>query len=118
MKKKYLIFGATGAVGSSLSKLLKDESLEAHLVGKNEEEISKLADQTGFTYSVANVLEEKGEHQVALALVEGSIQPDNVEIAALIMKLKLSLSISTPVELGHQIDKILEHLHKTSNNEA
>ena len=58
MSKKYLIFGATGAVGSSLSKLLKDESLEAHLVGKNEEEVSKLADQTGFTYSVANVLEE------------------------------------------------------------
>ena len=67
---------------------------------------------------LANVLEEKGEHRVALALVEGSIQPDKVEIAALIMKFKLSLSISTPVELGHQIDEILEHLHTSSNNEA
>ena len=58
MSKKILIFGATGAVGSSLTKLLKDESLEAHLVGKNEEEVSKLANETGFTYSVADVLKE------------------------------------------------------------
>ena len=58
MSKKILIFGATGAVGSTLSKLLKDESLEVHLVGKNEEEVSRLSGETGFTYSVADVLEE------------------------------------------------------------
>ena len=67
---------------------------------------------------LANVLDEKGEHQAALTLVEGSIQPENVDIAVLVMKLKLSLSISTPVELGHQIDEILGHLHKFSNDEA
>ena len=58
MSKKNLIFGATGAVGSSLSKLLKDHKLEAHLIGKNKDEISRLADETGFKYSVADVLEE------------------------------------------------------------
>ncbi len=57
MTKKFLIFGATGAVGSSLSKLMKEDSLQAHLVGKNKDEVSKLSDETGFSYSVANVLD-------------------------------------------------------------
>ena len=58
MSKKILIFGATGAVGSALVKLIKDDSIEAHLIGKNEDEVSRLADEAGFTYSVADVLEE------------------------------------------------------------
>tara|TARA_B100001250_G_scaffold301335_1_gene263039 strand:- start:253 stop:969 length:717 start_codon:yes stop_codon:yes gene_type:complete len=57
MSKKFLIIGATGSVGSSLSKLINDNSLEAHLVAKNEEEVSKISDETGFSYSVADVLE-------------------------------------------------------------
>ena len=59
MSKKYLIFGATGAVGSSLSKLLKDESLEAHLVGKNEEEISKLAGDLIYCVSILGITGSK-----------------------------------------------------------
>ena len=55
MSKKILIFGATGSVGSSLAKLAKDSSMDAHLIGKNEGEISSLKDQTGFTCSVADV---------------------------------------------------------------
>ena len=55
MAKKILIFGATGSVGSSLVKLAKDASLDAHLIGKNEKEISSLKDQTGFSCSVADV---------------------------------------------------------------
>ena len=60
MSKKFLIIGATGAVGSSLTKLIKDDDRlanEAHLVGKNAEEVSKLSDQTGFNYTVADVLQ-------------------------------------------------------------
>ena len=57
MKKKFLIFGATGAVGSSLTKLMKKDSFEAHLIGKNESEISKLSDETGFSYSINDVLD-------------------------------------------------------------
>ena len=55
MAKKILIFGATGSVGSSLAKLVKESSLDAHLIGKNEGEISSLKNQTGFTCSIADV---------------------------------------------------------------
>ena len=60
MSKKFLIIGATGAVGSSLVKLIKDDDRlanEAHLVGKNEDEVSKLSEETGFNYTIADVLE-------------------------------------------------------------
>ena len=60
MSKKFLIIGATGAVGSSLVKLIKDDDRlanEAHLVGKNEDEISKLSNETGFSYTIADVLQ-------------------------------------------------------------
>ena len=55
MAGKILIFGATGAVGSSLAKLLTSSSQEIHLVGKNETEISKLSEETGGSFSIADV---------------------------------------------------------------
>tara|TARA_B100000401_G_scaffold303594_1_gene208716 strand:- start:137 stop:853 length:717 start_codon:yes stop_codon:yes gene_type:complete len=55
MTGKILIFGATGAVGSSLAKLLNENSISTHLIGKNEEEISKLSEETNGSYSVADV---------------------------------------------------------------
>ena len=55
MADKILIFGATGAVGSSLAKLLNENSISIHLIGKNEEEISKLSEETNGSYSVADV---------------------------------------------------------------
>ena len=73
MAGKILIFGATGAVGSSLAKLLKDSSQEAHLIGKNEEEVSKLADQTGFTFSISDVLEENFIEKIEQDLNETQI---------------------------------------------
>ena len=60
MSKKFLIIGATGAVGSSLVKLIKDDDRlanEAHLVGKNEDEVSKLSEETGFSYTIADVIQ-------------------------------------------------------------
>ena len=60
MSKKFLIIGATGAVGSSLVKLIKDDDRlanEAHLVGKNEDEVSKLSEETGFNYTIADVIQ-------------------------------------------------------------
>ena len=41
MANKILIFGATGAVGSSLAKLMQNGSTECHLVGKNQDEVSR-----------------------------------------------------------------------------
>ena len=58
MTKKILIFGATGSVGNSLTKLVKESSMDAHLIGKNEDEISNLKDQTGFSYSIADVTDQ------------------------------------------------------------
>jgi len=36
MKKKYLIFGATGSIGSSLADQLYNEKRDCHLIGRNE----------------------------------------------------------------------------------
>ena len=58
MKEKYLIFGATGSVGSNLSKLLKDSDYNIHLVARNNDEVAKLSDHLGCSYTVANVLED------------------------------------------------------------
>ncbi len=59
---------------------------------------------------LANVLNEKGEGQAAINLIERLIDDGNTEISILLMKLKLSLTIQTPAELGHQIDHILNKL--------
>ena len=36
MSEKYVIFGATGSIGSSLSEQLKNSGNDIHLVGRNE----------------------------------------------------------------------------------
>jgi len=41
MKKKYLIFGATGSIGSNLANQLYNEKKDCHLIGRNEEELKK-----------------------------------------------------------------------------
>ena len=56
MKKKYLIFGATGAIGSSLVNQFYNDKLDCHLIGRNEEELKKLAEKLKYTYSVCDVL--------------------------------------------------------------
>ena len=58
MKEKYLIFGATGSVGSNLSKLLKNSGYDIHLIARNNDEIAKLSEHLGCSYTVANVLED------------------------------------------------------------
>ena len=75
MPGKILIFGATGAVGSSLAQLFKNGPNECHLIAKNEEEVSKLSDETAHTFSVADVLEnnfiEKIEQDVSQFEISG-----------------------------------------------
>jgi len=56
MKKKYIIFGATGSIGSSLAKQLYNEKFDCHLIGRNEEELKKLSQEFSYTYSVCDVL--------------------------------------------------------------
>ncbi len=56
MKKKYIIFGATGSIGSSLANQLYEEKFDCHLVGRNEEELKILSNKLKYTYSVCDVL--------------------------------------------------------------
>jgi len=56
MKKKYLIFGATGSIGSSLANQFYENKLDCHLIGRNEDELKKLSKKLNYTYSVCDVL--------------------------------------------------------------
>ena len=58
MSEKYLIFGATGSVGSSLAEQLKNSGNNIHLIARNENEVKTIAEKLGCTYTVADVLEE------------------------------------------------------------
>ena len=56
MSKKYLIFGATGSIGSSLANKLHEEKQDCHLIGRNESEIKKLANKLNYSFSICDVL--------------------------------------------------------------
>ena len=58
MSEKYLIFGATGSIGSSLAQQLKDSGNDIHLVARNESEVSVIAEKLGCSYTVADVIED------------------------------------------------------------
>ena len=58
MSEKYLIFGATGSVGSSLAELLKNSGSDIHLVARNESDVKSIAEKLDCSYTVANVLDE------------------------------------------------------------
>jgi lipopolysaccharide assembly protein B len=59
---------------------------------------------------LANVLNEKGENSSALSLLESFDNIKKNDIRVNLIKLKLSLINSTPVELSQQIDLILEKI--------
>ena len=58
MSDKYLVFGATGAIGSSLAAQLKESSHDVHLIARNEDEVKAISEELGCSYTVADVLEE------------------------------------------------------------
>ena len=58
MSEKYLIFGATGSVGSSLAEQLKNSGSDIHLVARNESEVKAIAEKLSCSYTVADVLED------------------------------------------------------------
>ena len=58
MSEKYLIVGATGSIGSNLATQLYDSNKEVHLVGRKEDETKSLSEKLGFTYTIADVLED------------------------------------------------------------
>ena len=77
MKKKYLIFGATGAIGSKLANQLYEEKKDCHLIGRNEEELKKLANKLSYSFTVCDVL----KIDFAKKLVEDLFDTDVIGIA-------------------------------------
>ena len=57
MSEKYLIFGATGSVGSSLAEQLKNSGNDIHLVARNESGVKAIAEKLDCSYTVADVLD-------------------------------------------------------------
>ena len=57
---------------------------------------------------IANVLEEKGERQKALELVEDALNLHEDSIKLRLMKLKLSIQYASPPQLAQQIDKMID----------
>ncbi len=91
-----------------LGRFSEVEKFYERIVEKNPSNLSALT-------KLANVLEEKGEHNSALSLVEDALSKNQTSIHAHLMKLKLSLQVSKPNELSNHIDKIIDIL--TSDNE-
>ena len=73
MKKKYLIFGATGSVGSALANQLYNEKIDCHLIARNEDEVKKIAEKLSYTYSVCDVLKLDFANDLKKDLIENQI---------------------------------------------
>ncbi len=59
MSGKFLIFGATGSIGSSLAEQMKTAGYDnVHLVSRNQSEVESIASKYGFSFTVADVLED------------------------------------------------------------
>jgi len=74
MSDKYLIFGATGSIGSSLAQQLKDSNQEAHLISRNEDELKTLSEKLGFSFTVADVLEDGFIDQIKSGVSDDTIK--------------------------------------------
>ena len=90
-----------------LGRFSEVEKFYQRIVDKDPSNLSALT-------KLANVLEEKGEHNIALSLVEDALSKNQTSIHAHLMKLKLSLQVSKPNELSNHIDRIIDIL--TSDN--
>ena len=58
MSEKYIVFGATGSIGSSLAEQLISSGNSVHLVARNEAELKNISNKLGCTSTVADVLED------------------------------------------------------------
>ena len=59
MSGKYLIFGATGSIGSNLAKLMVGKNQNVQLIGRDENGLNTLSSELGCKYSVVDVLDEQ-----------------------------------------------------------
>ena len=59
MSEKYLIFGATGSIGSNLAKLMVGKNHDVQLIGRDENGLNALSSELNCKYSVVDVLDEQ-----------------------------------------------------------
>ena len=57
MSGKYLIFGATGSIGSNLAKLMVGKNHDVQLIGRDENGLNALSSELNCKYSVVDVLD-------------------------------------------------------------
>ena len=91
MSEKYLIFGATGSIGSSLAEQLKNSGNDIHLIARNESEVSSIAEKLSCTFTVVDVLEE--------GFIEKVKADVSAETSALTFSIKPSSKTSTTVNV-------------------
>jgi len=65
---------------------------------------------------LSNVLEEKGERVDAISLIDNFLIDNESDIRTDLMKLKLLVPTSTPIELVQKIDNIMEELLNKNND--
>ena len=54
MSDKYLVVGATGAIGSNLAEQLYSAGKEIHLVGRDEDQTKSLSEKFNFNFEDRN----------------------------------------------------------------
>ena len=59
MSGKYLIFGATGSIGSNLAKLMVGKNQNVQLIGRDENGLNVLSSELSCKYTVVDVLDEQ-----------------------------------------------------------
>lgn len=84
-----------------LGRYSEVENFYKRMLDKNPSNLDALS-------HMANVLEEKGERQQALELLDSALEKFDTSVQAHLMRLKLSLTTVPPHELSKQIDKIIE----------
>lgn len=104
------VFAKIEAALFDLGRFSEVENFYKRILDKNPSNLDALS-------KLANVFEEKGEHQNALTLVEDALSRFGESIHARLMKLKLSLKEERPHELANQIDVIIALLSKNDEEQ-
>tara|TARA_B100000029_G_scaffold229219_1_gene226776 strand:+ start:1933 stop:2658 length:726 start_codon:yes stop_codon:yes gene_type:complete len=89
-KKKIIIIGGSGSIGSSIAKEIIKDEFEPHLIGRNYTSLKKISDELKCPYSVADVTKSKdltqalkdcGDNIFGLAYCAGSIDLKSLTLA-------------------------------------
>ena len=89
-KKKIIIIGGSGSIGSSIANEIIKDGFEPHLIGRNYNSLKKLSDELNCSFEVADVTNSKdlikalhncGNNIFGLAYCAGSINLKSLSLA-------------------------------------